>query len=113
VPFFNCLCYLLYRAQEIFRSGLDSPHLRMTVERRPISDTTTHAPQTSTPLGKCDLLSFLVKMVLFCGLLSVTYGNVVSVIVKKKQKKISRRPRCVGLELIPLQHFQPSRVKPS
>jgi len=60
MPFVNFLYYLLYRAQEIFRSGLDSPHLRMTVERSLVSDTTTHAPQTSTPLGKSDFFVFLV-----------------------------------------------------
>jgi len=50
---------VFYRAQEIFRSGLDSPRLRLTVERSMESDATNHTPQTSTPLGKLLILHLL------------------------------------------------------
>jgi len=48
----NYLHCLFYRAQEIFRSGLDSLRLRITVERTLESNATNHTPQTSAISGK-------------------------------------------------------------
>jgi len=66
MPCVNCSHYLCYRAQDIFRDGLDSPRLRMTVERSLESSATTHTPQASATSGEFDFFMLFVFRLWLC-----------------------------------------------
>jgi len=51
----NVFHLFIFRAQDIFRSGLESLRLKMTVERNMVSDAVNDTLWMPAPSGTCDL----------------------------------------------------------